>query len=131
MFELTVRTEFAAAHCLRGYKGACEKLHGHNWKIDVVLRSARLDKLGMVMDFKEVKAALAQITGTLDHRLLNDLPPFRKANPTSENVARFIADRLAKRLPRGVRVKSVTSWESDRCGATYLPLTAKHTRGTK
>ena len=130
MFELTVRTEFAAAHRLRGYKGACEKLHGHNWKVDVVIEAARLDKLGMLMDFKDVKAVVDDILDKLDHELLNDLPPFRKVNPSSENIAKFIARELAKRLPRGVQVKSVTSWESDRCGATYVPEKSNH-EGTK
>jgi len=121
MFELTVRAEFAAAHRLRGYEGACEKLHGHNWKVDVVLASDRLDDLGMVADFKQVKAALKKVQDRFDHQFLNDVEPFTEVNPTTENIARAIAERLAPELPEGVRVKSVTSWESDRCGATYLP----------
>lgn len=121
MFELVIKTEFAAAHRLREYEGACENLHGHNWKIDVVLQADRLNGLGMVVDFKEVKAHLDEILDELDHAFLNDLERFKKVNPTTENIAKSICEELGRRLPEDVRVKSVTSWESDRCGATYVP----------
>ena len=121
VFELTIRTEFAAAHRLREYEGACENLHGHNWKIDVVLQADRLNRLGMVVDFKEVNAHLNEVLGELDHAFLNDLERFKNTNPTTENIAKSICEELAGRLPQGVRVKTVTSWESDRCGATYVP----------
>ena len=121
MFELIIKTEFAAAHRLRGYKGACENLHGHNWKVDVVLQSERLNDLGMVADFKDVKAALAEILDKFDHTFLNDVEPFKETNPTTENIAQAICEELGERLPEGVTVRSVTSWESDRCGATYVP----------
>jgi len=119
MFELTVQTSFAAAHQLRGYEGKCENLHGHNWKLDVVLTAAETDHLGMVVDFNDVKATLDAILEKLDHRFLNDLDPFREVNPTTENVARLIFNQLGPRLPSGVTVKKVTAWESDRCGASY------------
>ena len=121
MYELNVTAGFAAAHSLRGYKGACENLHGHNWKVDVVLESEKLDDIGMVVDFKEVKAALGEILAELDHSFLNELPQFQQVNPTTENLARHICEALAKRLPAGVRVQSVTSWESEKCGAKYVP----------
>jgi len=119
MFELTVQPSFAAAHQLRGYEGKCENLHGHNWKLDVVLTAAETDHLGMVVDFNDVKATLDAILEKLDHRFLNDLDPFREVNPTTENVARLIFNQLGPRLPSGVTVKKVTAWESDRCGASY------------
>lgn len=121
MYELLVTAGFAAAHCLRGYKGSCEKLHGHNWKIDVVLEAEKLDEIGMVVDFKDVKAALREVLEALDHSFLNDLPQFKQMNPTTENIARYVSESLAPRLPHGVRVKSVTSWESENCGAKYVP----------
>ncbi len=120
MFELTVKAEFAAAHRLREYAGACERLHGHNYKLDVVLRSERLNEAGLVVDFKDVKTALAEILGRLDHQLLNDVEPFTTVNPSAENIAKHVCEELAKRMPEGVAVRSVTAWESDRCGATYL-----------
>jgi len=121
MFELVVKTEFAAAHRLREYEGACENLHGHNYKIDVVLRGERLNDIGMLIDFKDVKAALAEIVGRLDHVFLNETKPFDEVNPTAENVAKHISEQVAAAMPDGVAVKSVTVWESDRCGATYIP----------
>jgi 6-pyruvoyltetrahydropterin/6-carboxytetrahydropterin synthase len=121
MFELTVTMEFSAAHRLRGYEGACERLHGHNYKVDATLESEKLDKLGMAMDFKAVKAALADILDRVDHQFLNETGVFKEINPTAENIAKWIADELAGKLPSGVGVKSVTVWESDRCGATYRP----------
>ncbi len=121
MFELTVQTDFSAAHSLRGYDGACERLHGHNYKVDVVLCGERLGELGMLMDFKEVKTALAEIVGAFDHQFLNDVAPFDTINPSAENIAKVVCDRLAEKVPGGVAVKGVTVWESDRCAATYVP----------
>jgi 6-pyruvoyltetrahydropterin/6-carboxytetrahydropterin synthase len=121
MYELTVKTDFSAAHRLRDYEGACERLHGHNYKIDVVLQAEKLDKAGMAMDFKDVKAALAEIMDQVDHQFLNETEPFDQTNPTAENIAKWIADQLAARVSEGVTVKSVTTWESDNCGATYRP----------
>jgi 6-pyruvoyltetrahydropterin/6-carboxytetrahydropterin synthase len=121
MYELIVKTDFAAAHCLREYQGACERLHGHNYKVDVVLQTERLDATGMAMDFKEVKARLGELMDRLDHQFLNETPPFDRINPTAENLARWLAEQLAGRLPEGVSVQSVTTWESDACGATYRP----------
>jgi 6-pyruvoyltetrahydropterin/6-carboxytetrahydropterin synthase len=119
MYELIVQTWFSAAHRLREYQGNCEKLHGHNWKLDVRLRSDRLDSLGMVMDFRELKRLLKDVVDRLDHQYLNDVPPFTGVNPTTENVARFVYDELAKTLPGGLKPASVTAWESQNCGATY------------
>ena len=120
MFELVFQTYFAAAHNLRGYKGSCERLHGHNWKVDIVLRAEKLDPLGMVMDFRDIKAIANGLLDTLDHRYLNELAPFLEENPTTENVAKWIFEEIQKLLPREVRVLKVTAWESDRCGASYM-----------
>jgi len=119
MYELIVETQFSAAHRLREYRGNCEKLHGHNWKIDVRLRSDELDRLGMVCDFREVKRLVKNMVDRLDHHYLNDVPPFTTLNPTTENIARFLFDELAKTLPEGVKAASVTAWESEGCGARY------------
>ncbi len=114
-----VETEFAAAHRLREYDGNCERLHGHNWKIDVVLRGEALDRLGMVMDFREAKRLLGEVVAELDHTCLNDLEAFQAQNPTTENIARILYETLAARLPDGVAVAKVTAWESDHCGVSY------------
>ena len=119
MYELVLKTHFAAAHNLREYHGNCERLHGHNWHIEARLAGAKLNKLGMLIDFRDAKRILKDVTDRLDHCYLNEVPPFDKANPTTENIARFIFDELAARLPKGVRPASVTSWESQGCGVTY------------
>ena len=119
MYELIVQTWFSAAHRLREYQGNCENLHGHNWKLDVRLRSERLDSLGMVADFREIKRLVKGVVDRLDHQYLNDVQPFTGVNPTTENVARFVYDDLAKTLPGGLTLASVTAWESQNCGATY------------
>ncbi|HUT36691.1 MAG TPA: 6-carboxytetrahydropterin synthase QueD [Planctomycetota bacterium] len=118
-YELHIQAEFAAAHRLREYDGNCERLHGHNWKVDVVLRGERLDRLGMLIDFREAKGLLRGVLEPLDHQCLNDLDAFRHTNPTTENIARMLYEALAVRLPEGIAVAKVTAWESDGCGATY------------
>ena len=119
-YELLIRTQFAAAHRLREYAGNCERLHGHNWRIDVALRAHALDKLGMVMDFREAKRLIEDILHGFDHQYLNDLEPFRELNPTTENIARTVFDALAAKLPDGIALAKVTAWESDLCGASYM-----------
>ena len=120
MYELVIHSGFSAAHRLRDYDGDCENLHGHNWKLDVVLSAPSLDDSGMVCDFRLVKRHLATVTDRLDHKYLNELPAFTRDNPTTEHVARFIAAELDKLLPEGVAVARVTAWESDDSGATYI-----------
>jgi len=119
-YELLITTDFGAAHSLRQYKGKCERLHGHNWHIDVCLAADALNHDGMVMDFVEAKAMLREVLKNYDHYHLNEVPPFDQINPTSENLARVLAERIAAALPPGVRVVRVTAWESDNCGATFI-----------
>jgi 6-pyruvoyltetrahydropterin/6-carboxytetrahydropterin synthase len=118
-YELFVTAEFSAAHSLRNYKGKCERLHGHNWRVDLRLEGRRLNRTGLLLDFVEAKRILAEVLDPFDHAYLNEVPPMDRLNPSSENLARFIAGETAKRLPRGIRVASVTCWESARCAATY------------
>ncbi|MCF6159258.1 MAG: 6-carboxytetrahydropterin synthase QueD [wastewater metagenome] len=120
MFELIIETDFSAAHNLRGYKGQCENLHGHNWKVQVVLKAEKLNSIGMVMDFREVKEIAEDIIMRFDHAYLNDLPDFKVLNPTTENLSRILYNELKNRLPAGISVGRVTTWESDRCGAVYF-----------
>lgn len=119
MFELIVESEFAAAHNLRDYKGACENVHGHNWRVQIVLKSERLNKQGMVMDFKDIKEAIESILDEYDHRYLNQLDKFNIDNPTTENVSKLIYYTLNSRLPKEIAVKKVTTWESEQFGASY------------
>jgi 6-pyruvoyltetrahydropterin/6-carboxytetrahydropterin synthase len=121
MYELKIEDSFAAAHRLRGYKGLCEELHGHNWKIEIVIRSDRLNEIGLVVDFQELKEAARQVLQSLDHSYLNDLPAFQEINPSSENIARHIFEHLASRIEReGIRMQRVTAWESERACASFV-----------
>jgi len=120
-YELFIQTGFSAAHALREYKGKCERLHGHNWHVDLRLAGDRLDAGGMLLDFTDAKRILGEVLEPFDHRHLNEVPPFDRLNPSSENIARVVAEAVADRLPKGVLVASVTAWESDRCAATYRP----------
>jgi 6-pyruvoyltetrahydropterin/6-carboxytetrahydropterin synthase len=120
MYELKVDSEFAAAHFLREYEGKCENLHGHNWKVEVRLRSENLDRTGMVMDFKRIRALVSEVLDLFDHKCLNELDVFKKVNPTTENVSRIIYGEVASKLPPGIAVSRVTCWESDRCAAAYF-----------
>ncbi|RUM88837.1 MAG: 6-carboxytetrahydropterin synthase QueD [Thermodesulfatator sp.] len=122
MFELTVREEFSAAHQLRGYAGACEKLHGHNWRVEIRVQGEKLNHIGILLDFKELREVLREVIAELDHRFLNEHPAFRTQNPSSENLARYIYERLAEKLAGyPVRVSRVTVCETERACATYFP----------
>ncbi len=118
MFELKVSTEFSAAHSLREYKGKCEELHGHNWKVELEVSSKGLDKAGMLVDFKELKYKLNKIIKRLDHQHLNKLPYFKKVNPTSENIAKYIFQELDK-IHFPFKLERVTVWESDSSCASF------------
>ena len=122
MYELKVITNFSGAHQLKDFEGACENLHGHNWKIEVYVTSDTLDDAGVVIDFRVLKRHVRAVVGTLDHKFLNDLEPFKNQNPSSENIARYVAEQLALLLedPR-VQVSRVTAWESENACATYIP----------
>lgn len=118
MFELSVKGEIASAHFLRGYEGKCKNLHGHNWEVEVVILSNRLDPIGMVADFVVLKKMLRDVLSTLDHVCLNDLDYFKKVNPTSENLAKYIYENFSK-LIAPVNLKSVQVWESETSAVVY------------
>lgn len=113
MYKIRVISEFNSAHNLRHYQGKCEQIHGHNWKVEVAVYSSKLDKLGMVMDFKLLKKKLNIILDSLDHKYLNKIAAFKKINPTSENIAHFIYERLR------IAGAKVTVWETDTSSASF------------
>jgi len=124
MYEVYVDESFAAAHNLRGYKGKCEDLHGHNYKVRVTLAGKELDAAGLLYDFVHLKQVIQGVIRSLDHKYLNELPPFDVLNPSAENIARFVYEQTAKQLPanaNGTGVASITVWESDVTSATYRP----------
>ncbi len=121
MFELKVITRFAAAHQLKMVAKQCENLHGHNWKIEVCLKGDALNNAGVLIDFGEIKQHVGKIIKSLDHKFLNELPFFNNGNPSSENVAQYIAKELQKVIKESsVRVARVCAWESDDACATYI-----------
>ncbi|HEU4390166.1 MAG TPA: 6-carboxytetrahydropterin synthase QueD [Blastocatellia bacterium] len=121
MYEVMIQEEFSAAHALRGYKGKCENLHGHNWKVEVFVRGERLDEIGMLVDFTALKAATRRIMRLLDHQNLNELAPFdNELNPSSEHLAGFILHKLAAEInDERVKVYRVRVWETPSTAATY------------
>ncbi|MBU4252049.1 MAG: 6-carboxytetrahydropterin synthase QueD [Candidatus Omnitrophica bacterium] len=116
MYSLKVEGSFSSAHNLRGYKGKCEDLHGHNWRIEVIVRSEKLNNIGIVVDFKELKKKLNAVLEEMDHKYLNKLAYFNKVNPTSENIAKYIYKKLVSKIPL---LDSVTVWENATSCATY------------
>jgi 6-pyruvoyltetrahydropterin/6-carboxytetrahydropterin synthase len=115
-----VTGRFAAAHSLRNFKGRCEALHGHNWRVEVVVGGSQLDQAGLLMDFGELKKLMNLALDQLDHRHLNEVPPFDTLNPSSEHISRHLYQEIAKALPAQVKMLRVSAWESDDSRATYL-----------
>jgi len=97
-YELMIETDFAAAHSLRGYPGDCARLHGHNWRVELYVSCEALDDIGLAVDYKILKRELKAALSDWDHYNLNDVPPFDSINPSSENVARVLYERMAERL---------------------------------
>ncbi|MBI1922534.1 MAG: 6-carboxytetrahydropterin synthase QueD [Geobacter sp.] len=120
MYRLNIVTSFAAAHCLINYQGECENLHGHNWKVEVMVTARELDKAGLGIDFKILKAETIRLLKTLDHKYLNELPPFVGISPSSENISRYLYEELSGILNDGnIKVEMITVWESDNASASY------------
>jgi len=117
-YKLSVIKGFASAHCLREYKGKCENMHGHNWKVRAAFCGTKLDKTGILIDFTDLKAHLDKIMSYLDHKFLNEIPPFDKTNPTAENIAAFILKELKAAETKTAKVCEVEVWESETSSAT-------------
>ena len=124
MFEVSVEDTFAAGHALRGYRGKCENPHGHNYKVQITLAGESLNNIGLLYDFKDLKAAMGEVVDRLDHQYLNDIAPFQELNPSAENMARYFYQECEAKLRSAtggrVRVKQVKIWETDTTTATYF-----------
>jgi 6-pyruvoyltetrahydropterin/6-carboxytetrahydropterin synthase len=118
MFEVTVRDHIASAHQLHGYDGPCKDMHGHTWKVEMVVCGNTLDGVGLLADFKVLKAKLKEVLMPLDHVVLNDLPAFKDLNPSTENIARHIFRNLGSKCAP-LRLKQVQVWESDTASVIY------------
>ncbi|MFY9324069.1 MAG: 6-carboxytetrahydropterin synthase QueD [Syntrophomonadaceae bacterium] len=117
-YHLSVSQSFDAAHFLNGYPGNCANIHGHTWKVEVTIIGSKLDSLGMVVDFREVREKLAKVLEQFDHVLINEIAPFDRINPTSENLAYFIFKQMKKQL-EGFQLKLVKVWESENTWVAY------------
>lgn len=122
MYSVSIEIHFSAAHLLRNYKGKCENLHGHNWKVEVTVSSETLNEAGMVIDFGELKQKTHSIIQGLDHQHLNEIDYFKDVNPSSENIAAYIFNLLKEKLDnKNIRLLNVSVWESENAKASYLP----------
>jgi 6-pyruvoyltetrahydropterin/6-carboxytetrahydropterin synthase len=120
MYTLKVVSDFASAHTLRDYPGACARMHGHNWKVEAEVEASQLDEIGMGVDFKVIKRAVRELTEQLDHRYLNEIPPFDTLNPTAENIAAHLFRGLSAAMnDQRIRVKAITLWETERACVRY------------
>ena len=120
-FEVMVERGFSSAHQLRGYKGKCENLHGHNYKIEIYARGAELNNIGLLIDFGDLKSAADEFVKYVDHRNINELPPFdEELNPSAENIARYVLEYVNSRISdERVKVWKVRCYETDTSVATY------------
>lgn len=127
MFELSVQKTFSSGHALREYKGKCENVHGHNYRVEVRVEGERLNRIGLLVDFTDIKRLVNGVIDRIDHQFLNELEPFDKVNPSAENIAKYFYDEIQNGLAANevpVRVTSVRLWETDTQSATYRPQTS-------
>ncbi|HUJ21170.1 MAG TPA: 6-carboxytetrahydropterin synthase QueD [Bryobacteraceae bacterium] len=122
MFEVSVEETFAAGHALRHYRGKCENVHGHNYRVQVTVEGEELNPAGLLVDFTDLKRLIRAIVARLDHQFLNDLAPFDAINPSAENMARYFYEELSRGLDAsGARIREVRIWETDITSATFRP----------
>jgi 6-pyruvoyltetrahydropterin/6-carboxytetrahydropterin synthase len=123
MFEVSVEHTFAAGHALRNYKGSCEDVHGHNFRVRVTVAGEQLDSTGLLVDFVELKSLIDGVAAYLDHKFINELPPFDQINPSAENLAKYFYDRVSAGMKSDVpvRISEVCVWETDTSSAVYRP----------
>ncbi|WP_038057933.1 6-carboxytetrahydropterin synthase QueD [Thermodesulfobacterium hydrogeniphilum] len=122
MFRLKVKDYFSAAHFLKNYGGLCENLHGHNWKVELIVEGSQLNEADLLIDFKVLKKILKEVLDELDHILINDHPYFFKVNPSSERLAEFIFKKAQEKLKKhpNIKVKEVRVYETENSCAIYF-----------
>ena len=126
MFQVSVEETFSSGHALRGYRGKCENVHGHNYRVRVTLEGPQLDSIGLLVDFTRLKQVMREIIVVLDHQFINDLEAFRTVNPSAENLAKYFYDEVDRKLtglPAGARITDTIVWETDTSRAQYRPNT--------
>ncbi len=122
-FSVSVKRTFAASHRIEGYPGLCARLHGHNWTIEAVFGTTRLNGLGMAVDFHEIERWLDPLLREVDHTHLNEHPFFSDKSTTAENIALFfhrgLSAALAQGQTEGLTLRQVSVWEMEGYRATY------------
>ena len=122
MYELTVRSEFEAAHLIKNYPGKCARLHGHNWIVEAIVKGSELNELGILIDFKILKSELKKILDELDHQYLNELKIFSDKNPTAENIAKIIFEKFAdNKIFTNSKLSAIKIYETHKSCVTYYP----------
>jgi 6-pyruvoyltetrahydropterin/6-carboxytetrahydropterin synthase len=122
MFEVTIIKSFSAAHLLNEIGGKCEELHGHNFKVEITAAAEELNTNGLLIDFRFLKKILGDILEDIDHKHLNSLTSFAGINPSAENIARYIFEKMEGKVKAaGVNMVRVKIWESENAAVTYLP----------
>lgn len=126
MFEVTVEQTFAAGHALREYKGKCENVHGHNYRVQITVEGEKLNRIGLLVDFVELKRVVREVVEKLDHQFINDLEPFTVINPSAENMAKYFYDEVSVRMKAPdadvpTRIAQIKIWETDTSIAVYRP----------
>ena len=120
VYEICVIDHFAATHALKRYDGNSSHMHGHAWTVEAFVQCTRLNKLGIGINFKDVKAVIKDVLGKLNHTTLNEVAEFGSINPTSENLAKLLYTELSRRLnTESITVKKVAVFESPECGTSY------------
>ena len=119
MYRLSIESKIYAAHQLREYDGPCARLHGHNWKIKVEVSAKELNRVGIAIDFMDLKKITWQVIGKFDHNNFNQIAPFDTINPTAENIARYFYDEIDKVLPAGIDLIFIEIWETDKYRVSY------------
>ena len=120
VYEVYIQTHFSAAHRLNGYPGDCSRTHGHNWIVDVFVKCFKLNDIGIGIDFRDIKVSVKEVLANLDHFDLNELEPFRKVNPTSENIAKYLYEELSRKLNADtVKISKIKVSETPGAGAFY------------
>lgn len=123
VYEIYVKDHFAAAHALKGYDGNCSRIHGHNWIVEAYIQCTKLNKLGIGIDFRDVKGVVKDVLSRLDHTNLNEILEFGSINPTSENLSKLIYKELSLRLNTDhIKVTKIMVFESPGCGSSYQEI---------
>jgi 6-pyruvoyltetrahydropterin/6-carboxytetrahydropterin synthase len=121
MFEVSVFHTFCAGHALRNYTGKCANVHGHNYRVQLIVQGTRLNEAGLLIDFADLKRAVREVSERIDHRFVNEIPPFDVINPSTENMAQWFYQEVGRLvpMPEGSRITEVRLWESDIQYASY------------